>query len=49
MTGVLSYADRKGINCPQAHYGKASRYHEGDYWLESGPKIPARTSASRAT
>ena len=41
MTGVHSYSDfRNDDGSIQACYGKESRYHEGDYWLESGAEDP---------
>jgi hypothetical protein len=41
MTGVHSYGNINEMEgCPQAHYGKASQYRDGDYWLESGHEGP---------
>jgi catechol 2,3-dioxygenase-like lactoylglutathione lyase family enzyme len=41
MTYTLSYCDRASCDGSiQAKYGKASRYHEGDYWLESASEDP---------
>ena len=41
MTCVLSYANQRSIEgCPQARYGKESRFQRGDYWLESGLEDP---------
>ena len=41
MTCVLSYADRRPeFGAVQACYGRASRYQQGDYWLESGHEDP---------
>ncbi len=41
MTCTLNYCQRTSCTgCPQAKYGKAGRYHEGDYWVESGTEDP---------
>jgi catechol 2,3-dioxygenase-like lactoylglutathione lyase family enzyme len=41
MTCTLTYCDRVDcMGCPQAQFGKAGRYHEGDYWVESGTEDP---------
>jgi hypothetical protein len=41
LTGVHSYGNAKEMEgSPQAHYGRDSRYQQGDYWLESGHEDP---------
>jgi hypothetical protein len=41
MTGVLSYGNMRDNNGSiQKSYGEASRFHRGDYWIESGAEDP---------
>lgn len=41
MTCTMNYCVQFDCTgCPQAKYGKAGRYHEGDYWVESGTEDP---------
>ena len=41
MTCTMNYCIQTDCTgCPQAKYGKAGRYHEGDYWVESGTEDP---------
>ncbi|HLJ15026.1 MAG TPA: CehA/McbA family metallohydrolase, partial [Bryobacteraceae bacterium] len=41
MTCTMNYCVQTDCTgCPQAKYGKAGRYHEGDYWVESGTEDP---------
>ena len=41
MTCTLNYCIQTECDgCPQAKYGRAGRYHEGDYWVESGTEDP---------
>ena len=41
MTVTMNYCVQHDCTgCPQAQYGKAGRYHEGDYWVESGTEDP---------
>lgn len=41
MTVTMNYCVQQDCTgCPQAKYGKAGRYHEGDYWVESGTEDP---------
>ena len=41
MTCTLNYCQRNSCEgCLQSKYGRAGRYHEGDYWLESGTEDP---------
>lgn len=41
MTCTMNYCVQQDCTgCPQAKYGRAGRYHEGDYWVESGTEDP---------
>jgi len=41
MTNTMNYCAAPMCDgAPQAQYGRAGRYHEGDYWLESGTEDP---------
>src|SRR5262249_23194781 len=41
MTNTMNYCAAPSCDgSPQAKYGRAGRYHEGDYWLESGTEDP---------
>ena len=41
MTCTMNYCIQTDCTgCPQAKYGRAGRYHEGDYWVESGTEDP---------
>lgn len=41
MTVTMNYCVQQDCTgCPQAKYGRAGRYHEGDYWVESGTEDP---------
>jgi catechol 2,3-dioxygenase-like lactoylglutathione lyase family enzyme len=41
MTCTLNYCQAPSCTgCLQSKYGKAGRYHEGDYWVESGTEDP---------
>jgi catechol 2,3-dioxygenase-like lactoylglutathione lyase family enzyme len=41
MTVTMNYCIQLSCDgCLQSKYGRAGRYHEGDYWLESGTEDP---------